>query len=723
MAVVAIAAAVFVFWRSNHSSIQAGQYKDYNVLLITIDTLRADHLPAYGYTAVKTPNLDRIAAESVRFARAFAHAPLTLPSHTSILTGRLPISHGVRDNAGYHLENQEITIAELLKSKGYVTSGFVSSFILDSVFNIQQGFDFYYDNFDTAEYQGMDPRAIERRGGETETELENWLDQNSSNKFFSWIHFYDPHDPYDPPEPYRSEYASVPYDGEIAYTDSVIGKLIAKLESKKILDRTIIIVTADHGEGLGEHGESRHGFFIYNSTIHVPLLIRFPNGKRQTVDELVRHIDLVPTILDLVGLQIPSNIQGASLIPVINGKEKSERYAYSESLYSSLHYGWASLESITSKKYKYIQAPRMELFDLENDFSEANNLANKNGPLARAMNSELQEIIQKYTNKNLQEKGDIDPEIAEKLRSLGYIASSVPKTKGNQNMDPKDKVHVATAVQDAAGAAIVEDYPLAIRLIEPVLKEEPNMSEGLYVAGVSHAAVGNYDKAIDYLIRTIALVPDHAMAEYNLGAAYLMKNDLKNAEYWLTKVIEASPNLMNAQIKLGQVYMLSKKPEKAAPHFAVAIQFYEASLKKSASSQARGDLYSSLAEVQFSAGDLKNAEQNLRKAVELKPKKPMLHYNLAQVYEALNDKTSALREYEEEIKVDPANFKAFTNAGILYYESKRLDDAARCFQKAVELNPADARGYLQLATVYKLMGRNREAEDLLRVVKERSSTN
>jgi arylsulfatase A-like enzyme/Flp pilus assembly protein TadD len=718
--VTAIALGSYFASSSKSYSFKAGQFKDYNVVLVTLDTLRADHLPSYGYSAVKTPNLDRLAAESIQFDRAFSHAPLTLPSHTSILTGRLPISHGVRDNAGYHLDDSETTLAEILKDRGYSTSAFVSSFVLDSVFNINQGFDFYYDNFDTAEFQGLDPRAIERRADETLAEAQLWIDKNKDKKFFTWVHFYDPHDPYEPPEPYRSEYTSVPYDGEVAYTDWAVGELLSKLEQTGVMSKTIFIVTADHGEGLGEHGESRHGLFIYNSTVHVPLLIHLPGEKNGRVDQLVSHIDLTPTILDFLGIPVSKSIQGASLIPLLNGKEKSERFAYSESLYSSLHYGWAPLESVTSKQYKYIHAPRPELFDLEKDFSESSNLASQKGPLAKAMNSELQEIKDLYTNKNSEGPGKMDPEVEEKLRSLGYItSSSADKNGSGSQIDPKDKVHIAVAVQDAAGAALIENYPLAIRLIEPVLQEQDNMSEALYVAGVSHASVGNYDKAIDYLMRTIALVPDHAMAQYNLGAAYLMKNNLKDAEYWLQKVVKASPKLMNAQIKLGQTYMMAKQPEKAAPHFAIAIQYYEDALKKSGSSNARGETYASLAEVQFSAGDLKNAEQNLRKAIELEPTKPMLHYNLAQILEALNNKNSAILEYEEEVKVNPANFRAFTNAGILYYEAQRFNDAARCFQKSVELNPSDPRGYLQLAAVYKKMGKDREAEDLLRVVKER----
>ncbi|MCI0416952.1 sulfatase-like hydrolase/transferase [bacterium] len=723
--VVLILAAVsflFFFRRTSSSSIAYGQFKDYNVMLVTIDTLRADHLPAYGYSKVKTPNLDRVAAQSFKFARAFAHVPLTLPSHASILTGRLPISHGVRDNGSFHLEDSENTLAEILRDKGYATAGFISAFVLDSTFNIQQGFDFYYDNFDVAEYQGVDPRSIQRRADETVTEAQNWVDQNSPKKFFMWIHFYDPHDPYDPPEPYRSEYSSEPYDGEIAFTDAAFGKLLAKLESKELMNRTILIVTADHGEGLGEHGESTHGMFLYNTTMHVPLFIRMPGGKSKTVEELVSHIDLVPTILDLVGIQIPAAVHGASIIPIIEGKEKKKRVAYSESFYSLFHYGWSALEGVTSKKYKYIQAPRPELFEVQKDWGEMKNIAQQNGPLARAMKSELDGIITVYAKKDLQSPRNMDLEMAEKLRSLGYIASRVSPTKRSEKIDPKDKIYLAVRLQEAAGAALAKNYPLAIRLIEPVLKEQGNIVEGLYVAGVSYAGVGNYDQAIHYLLQAISLTPDHAMAQYNLGAAYLMKNDLKQSEYWLLKVVEASPQLISAHIKLGQVYQTAKKPEQAAPHFQKAIAFYEKSLKQTTSKTSRAGLFASLAEIQFSAGDLGKAGESLREAVRLNPQKPSLHYNLAQVYEALDDNNSAIREYEEEIRVNPSDFRAFTNAGILYYEAKRLPDAVRCFQKSVELNQDDPRGYLQLAAVYRMMGKNEEASRLLEVLQERTST-
>jgi arylsulfatase A-like enzyme/Flp pilus assembly protein TadD len=719
LALIVGVAAIFWLRNKSASSIASGQFKDFNVVLITIDTLRADHLPAYGYTKVKTPNLDRIAGEAFKFTHAYAHVPLTFPSHACILTGRLPISHGVRDNGGYHLEDSELTLAEILKKNGYTTAGFVSAFVLDSTFNLQQGFDFYYDHFDSAEFQGLDPRSIQRKAEDTVVEAEHWLDHNSSKKFFTWIHFYDPHDPYDPPEPYRSEYVAVPYDGEIAYTDAAVGKILSKLESTGQLNRTILIVTGDHGESLGEHNESTHGMFIYNATMHVPLFIHLPGEKAKTVEQVVRHIDLEPTILDLVGIPIPSTVNGASVIPILDGKEKKERFAYGESLYSHLHYGWAALQGVTSLKYKYIQAPKPEFYNLEKDFSETQNLAAENGSLAGVLKSELQDMISKYASKNLQGPGKIDPDVAEKLRSLGYISSSAAATKTSDEIDPKDKIHVAVAVQEAAGATMINNYPLALRLIEPVLKEQNNISEAFYVAGVAYAGVGDYDHAIDALLKVLQLVPDHLMAQYNLGAAYLMKNNLKDAEYWLNKVVDVSPELITGHIKLGQVYQAEKQPQKAAPHFQKAIASYEKALKNTTSNKNRAGLLASIAEVQFSAGDLPEAAKNLQQAIQLDPQKPTLHYNLAQVHEALSDKEAALREYQEETRINPADFRAFTNMGILYYEAKQLDDSARCFQKAIELKPDDPRGYFQLATVYKMMGREDEAERILAMVKNR----
>jgi arylsulfatase A-like enzyme len=420
-AIVAVAlAGAFFFTRTlgaNH--LAAGGFKGYNVLLVTLDTTRADHLPAYGYTQVKTPNLDQLAKESVIFKDAISHAPLTLPSHTSILTGLLPITHGVRDNGGYFVDPKEITLAEVLKKNGYTTGAFVSSFVLDSRWGLNQGFDFYFDHFNLAEFQDVNPRDIQRRGDETEGEAENWLQKNQDKRFFSWVHFYDPHDPYDPPEPYKTTYANSLYDGEIAFTDQMLGKLFSKIQSLGLKDRTIIIVTADHGESLGQHQEATHAMFIYNTTTHIPLLIHIPGNKKAEILTTVRHIDIAPTVLALLGIETPNTMQGSSLIPLMNGKEKKERIAFSESVYAELHYGWSPLQGITTTKYQYIDAPKPELYDRISDPQETRNMVEENRPVAKVLQAELKEILSKNTRKDQKGPQKMDPETEEKLRSLG----------------------------------------------------------------------------------------------------------------------------------------------------------------------------------------------------------------------------------------------------------------------------------------------------------------
>jgi arylsulfatase A-like enzyme/Tfp pilus assembly protein PilF len=712
-----IGVAAFLYFRST-PKLSTGQFKDYNVLLVTIDTLRADHLPAYGYHGVTTPAIDSLAAEGYVFNDAIAHVPLTLPSHVSILTGLLPLAHGVRDNGGYHMQDSDVSIAEILKANGYTTAAFVSAFVLDSTWNIDQGFDFYLDNFDSVHEQDVNPASVQRKGEETVTEAVHWLEQNSSKKFFAWVHLYDPHDPYDPPEPYKTQYASVLYDGEIAYSDAMLGRFLDQLESLKIKEKTVIIFTGDHGESLGEHGESTHGMFIYNATQHVPLIIAAAGIKEKRIDGVVRHIDVVPTIMDLLGMPESKQVQGKSLIALMNGKEKNERYAYSESLYSQIHYNWSELQSITTNDYKYIEAPRPELFKRHEDRNENQNLYKDKTSIANVLKSKLLELIGTSARAGLQEQKKMDPETEEKLRALGYLGTGPSRSGEKSNADPKDKIGIAVGVQSAAGAALIGDYPLALRLVEPVLKEEPQIVEALYLSGVAYAGMGQYDHAIDRLLKTVALASDHVMAQYNLGLAYQMKGDLKQAEYWYLKVLDASPYHISAAVKLGTVYRAMREEEKAKPYFAKAIEFYQDSLKKTTAPGGRAGLYSSLGEIYFFAGNLKDAEQSLDSAIELTPGRVSLHYNLAQIYEAKGEPLKAVQEYESELKVDAGNFRAYTNLGILYYQMKKMDDAARCFQKTIELNPREPRGYLQLAAVYKMMGRDAEAEQLLQRVND-----
>ena len=352
-----------------------------NVVLITIDTLRADHLGCYGYKQIKTPNIDALAADGVRFERAFAVVPVTLPSHTSMLTGTYPMLSGMHDFSGNKLSPLQPTLASVLKAAGYQTGAVIASAVLDSRFGLNQGFDFYYDHFDFSRLDEANLDEMERPGNVVADVALDWLQKdtasnNSQKKFFLWMHLYDPHFPYRPPEPYSREYADRPYDGEIAFADEQVGRLLRFLKEKRIYKNTMIVLCGDHGESLGEHGEKTHGFFIYNATMHVPLIVRLPeNGvpdnAARTVSDPVSLVDLMPTVLEAVGLEIPPQVQGRSLLPSLRGdrgrgkqqdreddQAERDRVLYGETYLPRLHFNWSELRGSENTKYHFIDAPR-----------------------------------------------------------------------------------------------------------------------------------------------------------------------------------------------------------------------------------------------------------------------------------------------------------------------------------------------------------------------------
>ncbi len=712
--------AIYVARFRASGALQAGRYRDYNVMLITLDTTRADRLPAYGYNGIRAPNLDRLAAESYLFEDAIAHVPLTLPSHASMMTGRLPIAHGVRDNSGFFVDQKEITLAEILKKAAYATSAFVSAFVLESRWQLNQGFDFYYDNFNLGQFHDIVAREIQRRAGETEIEIEHWLEENKDKKFFTWVHFYDPHDPYDPPEPYRTEYAQRPYDGEIAYVDEVIGKLMAKLEALQLKERTIVILTGDHGEGLGEHGEPSHGMFVYNTTQHVPMMIFLPNAGSGRISGPVGHIDLAPTVLELLGLEIIPQIQGASLVEKINGTEKIQRMAYSESLYAELHYGWSPLESITTDQYRYVRAPHAELYDRKADRGEIKNLIGEKASIGKVLDEKLSELLSKYSSANLAGPQKMDPETEEKLRALGYIGTTARSTEESRKIDPKDKVHLARKLQQATYALQQKSFRNAIQFILPVLKEDPNMVDAHFTAGVAYLGAGQLDQAIDELAKTISFRPEHTMALYNLGFAYELKNNLNDAKHWYLEIIKNEPRHMLANVKLAHIFRQQNQPELAKKYFLTAESAYKDALQTTRGADAKASLLFTLGEIYFGAGEIDKAEASFRQALQLAPKKESLNYNLAMIYETKEDFVSAAEAYKKEIEVAPDNFKALNNLGLIYKDSNRLSEAALCFQKVIQLDPQQPNGYVLLASTYRKMGREQDAVQVLYEARQRN---
>ncbi len=696
-----------------------GTYKDYNVLLLTLDTLRADHLPVYGYDGVKTPNLDRLASKSYVFDDAISPVPLTLPSHTSMLTGKLPVGHGIRDNTGYILDPQEITLAEVLKGQGFATGAFVSAFVLDSRWQLSQGFDMYYDNFNLAQFQDVSPGDIQRRADETEIEASHWLESNKDRKFFLWVHYYDPHDPYDPPEPYKSQFPGKLYDGEIAYTDEYVGKLFDKLAKLQLNEKTIIIVSGDHGESLGEHNESTHAMFVYHSTQHVPFLIHVPGAGNTRVKGVVRLIDMMPTVLELLGVKVPSTVQGKSLYPMMQGKEDLRRTAYSESIYAELHYGWSPLESITTHEYKYIHAPEAELYDRLNDPSETKNLIKEKGAIAKVLKDQLEEILAANSRKNLSGPVKMDPETEEKLRALGYIGSTAVATPESRKIDPKSKIHLARGIMEAFDAVRAKDFTRAMQTISPVLAEDPSMIDAHFCAGVTYIGMNQLDQGIDELLKTVVLRPEHTMALYNIGYAFELKHDLKEAKGWYEKVLNYESKHLFATLKLAHIHRLMNEPEKARPYYLQALKSYQEALQATKGEKSKSALLATLGEINFGAGEILPAERNFKEAISLTPTRPDLYYNLAQIYELKGDVSSAVKAYKKEIENDSGNLKAFNNLGLIYRDTNRLNEAALCFQKVVELDPGEARGYILLASTYQRLGRISDAGRIIQEARQR----
>jgi arylsulfatase A-like enzyme len=414
-----------------------------SVVVITLDTTRADRLSTYGFADASMPHLERLAREGVVFHQATSVAPLTLPAHSSLFTGLLPPRHGVRDNADSPLAAGQTTLAEILRAQGFRTAAFVGSVVLDPDRGLSQGFD---------QYSGVVPDGrpvpvpLQRRAEEVVSEATRWLDGVGDSRFFVWTHLYDPHRPYDPPEPFRSKYAHDPYVGEIAYADSQIGRLIDELERLDLLDRTIVIVAGDHGESLGEHGERDHGIFVYEGVLRVPLIIRASSIAPRPIDAVVRLVDVMPTVLNLLGVPAPP-MDGVSLGDLMRGKAgDSDLEAYSESLYPR-RLGWSALRAVRAGEFKFIEAPRAELYDLEHDPFELRNIYHERPEIAAALARRLAAL---NDPPNRPANDSMRPELRQQLAALGYVASSaISSGVGNERApDPKDCIGLYKDHQD-----------------------------------------------------------------------------------------------------------------------------------------------------------------------------------------------------------------------------------------------------------------------------------
>ncbi len=477
-----------------------------NVILLTLDTTRADHLACYGYTNVKTPHLDSLAQRGVLFEQAATTSPLTLPAHCSILTGMYPTYHGVRINGNTALNEEQTTIAEILSAQGYRCGAFIGAFVLDGRWGLKQGFEDYDDQFDLKKYKHLDLGAVQRPGNEVMDSALNWLEKHKSSPFFAWIHLYDPHTPYAPPEPYLSEYKPRGlvglYDGEIAFMDEQIGRCLDWLEQNGLNKNTVLILVGDHGEGLGNHGEGTHGYFIYDYAVHVPLIIVAPfEGLRGVrIASQVRTVDILPTLMETAAVSTAIETQGHSLLPMMfHPGKKRDGFAYAESMSPNLQFGWSSLHSLRTTKYKYIDAPKAELYDLTQDPGEETNLLPEHPEVIRKLKAELDRLMTETSRgAPTPQAANLDKETMERLSALGYIGAPVAAKKASSESgplaDPKDKLPVFQAVTAAGELVLEEKYAEAAARLESALQEEPMMPQALLVLSTCYVELGERRK-------------------------------------------------------------------------------------------------------------------------------------------------------------------------------------------------------------------------------------
>ena len=548
-----------------------------DIYLVTIDTLRADHVHCYGYDRVQTPALDALARDGARFTQAFTPSPITNTSHTTILTGLLPSVHGVTDFA-IPLATNHPTWAELLKKKGYHTAAFIGAVILDSKTlapGLDRGFDFY-DNFPQHSAGKSRWGRVERRGMDVVQHAQTWLSAHPAGPLFVWVHLYDPHDPYEPPPPYSQTYKDHLYDGEIAYADSALGKFVAYLKLHNWYGNSLIIVVGDHGEGLGEHNEETHGIFLYDSTLHVPLIIKMPgqSGTHKVVEAQVRTTDILPTVLELVGAQPPERLDGESLRPYLAGIDGASRPAFGETDYP-LRFGWAPLRSVRNQAFKFIEAPRPELYNLQADSAELKNLYEPWNPNVQKLRGMLADLKSKLPSRS-PSAASVGQGTLDELRALGYLGSadagsSTTVPEPSLLPDPKDKIQEQNLLHRAMVASEDNRPAEARAALEKVLQSNPKSATALLQLGELELQSGDYAKAAEYLRQAREVRPDDATAAYYHGEALEKTGDLAGARDALEASLRLTPGQFPARLLLGEVYLALKNPQAAEDQFEAAL--------------------------------------------------------------------------------------------------------------------------------------------------------
>jgi len=675
--VLVVAGALWWWWRMPLGARPAPDLRGANVLLVTIDTLRADRVGAYGSGAGLTPTLDALSARGIRFTHTWSHAPMTLPSHASILTGVLPTRHGVRNNGAFRLGATPATLAERLRAAGYRTGAFVGAFVLDARFGLNRGFDEYDDRYDTPTSTSF--HFVERPADRVLQAATAWITSPPSEDgrpWFAWVHLFDPHAPYHAPTAFTPD--QTPYDAEVAWTDSALGSALDDLNARGQLERTLVVVTADHGESLGDHGETTHGLFAYEATLRVPLILVAPGFEPRVVSTPTGHVDIAPTILDLVGVAPPTPIDGRSRRAALLGASSATGPVYFEALDANLTRGWAPLTGLILGKWKYIDLPEPELYDLDADPSERANL------VAREPHSveELQARLRSLSVATPTPAHTVDAATAARLQSLGYVTGATkPRTTFTVADDPKRLVALSERFNTA-----LEDFnsgrtDVALQTLSQILTSRPDFLAARLSAATVLLGSGRGKEAIRLL--DDAPAEDKGMPQWltRMGQALASAGDLRKAKEVLGMAVTEATGDTEPLNELGVVLLRSREHDAARRAFEQLLDI---------DPTAVGTLYN-LGLLEMSLRRRSAAAVRFRRVVDLDPRHVDGWRGLGAAL-AADDPARAIDAWQRVMDLAPQDFDTLYNLGMLLNDEGRRVEALPHLQRFLAEAPRERYG-------------------------------
>lgn len=617
------------------------------VILISVDTLRADHLSCYGYGRFRTPHIDSLAKGGTIFAAIDAQVPLTLPSHTSLLASTYPFVTGVEEN-GEVVPPGTVTLAGVLKAQGYRTAAFIGGYFLARRFGLDQGFEVYDSPFASIIEHQAEALDVKRPAGEITLKAQKWLEAHDRQPFFLFLHFFDLHRPYDPPAAYRARFGADGYDAEVAYVDSVLGDFRNFLVRRGLYDRTLIVFTSDHGESLDEHGESTHGYFVYQSTLHVPLIVHWPQGARPhraRVEAPAGLIDVAPTVVQALSLRVPPSFQGTSLFPLLAaGAPAAPRKVYSESLYAHDNFRCAPLRSLRVGNYQYIATTKPELYDLSRDPGELHNLVTEEQAEAASLQEELNVLWSRYRPIQPPVRAAADPEVRANLRTLGYLSEGRPAAAPEESgLDAKDRLREYQQYLHATSLSFLGRFDEAEAIFEEVLAEDPDNLTAHYDLANCELQQRRFDDAVQHLQGALALDPHNVGALELLGTAWLAARDLERARADFEHLLSFFPRDYTAEYTLGVIAVLQERNDDALRHAQAAVGLRPQS----------AEAHNLLGRTYFERGELTHAKEELETAVRLQPAFPEAYYNLGRVFQQQKRNAEAARAFQLALRYNP----------------------------------------------------------------------